>query len=157
MTIAAITNELEERKKRKKSVVLHNIPETGSESDDTKIVASVLGEVAGNKIEFEMSPYTNKPRVYRLGRLNKQRTRSIKAHFKKADVSEMILQNVRNLSKSTLHSSVVIQPDMTPMQRNQIRYLVTEKKRRNQQAILSNEEPDWTISNGFLHRKRPYH
>ncbi len=157
MTIAAIANELEERKKRKKSVVLHNIPETYSEHDDAKVVARVLEEVSGKTVEFEDTPCTKLPRVYRLGPPDKHRTRSIKAHFKSADVSEAILRNSRNLSKSTLYSSVVIQSDMTSMQRNHIRHLVSEKHRRNHEAIVRNEEPDWTVSGGFLHRKHLYH
>ncbi len=50
----------------------------------------------------------------------------------------------------------LIRNHMTPMQRNHIKILVSEKKRRNNLAIANNEDPDWTISAGFLHRRRQF-
>ncbi len=157
-TIAAVTNELEERNKRKRSIVLHNVPESHDPSDDFKTVKQILQEVIGKEVEFE--EMNNKPRIYRLGRRDAQsevKTRSIKVHLKSADDCVEILRNLRKLSQSVQHTCVVIQHDMTPMQRNHIKMLVTEKRRRNNQAIVNNEEPDWTISSGCLHRRRHYH
>ena len=156
MAIAAITNELQERQKRKKSVVLHNIPETNNEDEDFQTVSKILQEVRGEAVQLEEIPYTQKPRVYRLGRPDKYRIRSIKAHLKTEEDCEKVLQKVRKLSSSIQYHSVVIQPDMTPMQRNQMKKLVAEKKRRNIEAIENCQEPDWTITSGYLHRKRQY-
>ncbi len=157
-TIVAVANELEERNKRKRSIVLHNVPEVFNASDDMETVKEILQEVSGKEVEFELM--NNKPRIYRLGRRDapsRNKTRSIKVHLKSADDCDEILQNLRKLSQSAQHACVVIQRDLTPMQRNHIKMLVMEKKRRNNEAIVNNEEPDWTISSGFLHRRRCYH
>ncbi len=157
-TIAAVANELEERNKRKRSIVLHNVPESTDATDDVKAVRQILQEVSGKEIEFEIM--NSKPRIYRLGRydaLSRTKTRSIKVHLKSADDCDEILRNLRKLAQSVQHNCVVIQRDLTPMQRSHIKMLVTEKKRRNNQAIVNNEEPDWTISSGFLIRRRLYH
>ena len=153
-TIVAVANELEERNKRKRSIVLHNVPESHDTSGDMEAVKEILQEVSGKDVEFELM--NNKPRIYRLGRHHgpsKNKTRSIKVHLKSADDCDVILQNLRKLSQSVEHPCVVIQRDLTPMQRKHIKMLVMEKKRRNNQAIMNNEEPDWTISSGFLHRR----
>ncbi len=156
--IAAIANEIEERKKRKRSIVLHNVPENHDSSSDIKAVVQILQEVSGKEVEFDQM--CNKPRIYRLGQYGasgRNKPRSIKVHLRSTEECAEILENTRKLSQSVQHSYVVIQPDLTLMQRNQIRTLVMEKRRRNRQAITNNEEPDWTISSGFLHRRRHYH
>ncbi len=153
-SIVAVANELEERNKRKRSIVIHNVPESHDSSSDMEAVKQILHEVSGKEVEFELM--NNKPRMYRLGRHHdpsNNRTRSIKVHLKSADDCDEILQNLRKISQSVKHPCVVIQRDLTPMQRNHIKMLVMEKKRRNNQAIMNNEEPDWTISSGFLHRR----
>ncbi len=153
-TIAAVANELEERNKRERSIVLHNVPESQDSIGDVEAVKQILQEVTSKEIEFELM--NNKPRIYRLGRhlaLSKNKPRSIKVHLKSADDCDEILRNLRKLSQSAQHPCVVIQRDMTPMQRNHIKLLVMEKKRRNNQAIMNNEEPNWTVSSGFLHRR----
>ena len=153
-TIVAVANELEERNKRKRSIVLHNVPESHDTSGDMHAVKQILQEVSGKEVELELM--NNKPRIYRLGRHHdpsKNKTRSIKVHLKSADDRDVILQNLRKLSQSVNHPCVVIQHDLTPMQRSHTKMLVMEKKRRNNQAVINNEEPDWTISSGFLHRR----
>ncbi len=156
--IAAVANELEERKKRNRSIVLHNVPEKHDKSNDVKAVVQILQKVSGKEVEIDQM--CNTPRIYRLGQYgasSRNKPRSIKVHLKSTEECNEILQNTRKLSQSVQYSSVVIQPDLTPMQHNQIRMLVAERKRRNSEAIANNEDPDWTISSGFLHRRRNYH
>ena len=157
-SMAAVANELEERSKRKKSIVLHNVPETSNPTDDVKAVNNILQEVTGREMEFQQA--LNKPKIYRLGQriaANRNRTRSIKVHFKTVEDCDEVLQNLRKLSKSTKHNTIIIQPDMTPMQRNHLKMLVLEKRKRNTQAVSNHGDPDWTITAGFLHRRGQYH
>ncbi len=155
-TLAAVANEIEERNKRKRSVVLHNVPETYNASQDSKAVASIIQEVTGTAIEFDK--LNDNPRIYRLGQqsTSRGRARSVKVHFKTTEDCDKVLLNVRKLSRSAKHSSIIIQPDMTPMQRKHLRILVSEKRRRNNLAVVNNEDPDWTISAGYLHRRTQY-
>ncbi len=61
-TIVAVANELEERNKRKRGVVLHNVPEMHDSSGDMEAVKQILQEVSGKEVEFELM--NNKSRIY---------------------------------------------------------------------------------------------
>ena len=52
-SLAAVANELEERNKRKNSIVLHNVPETSNPTDDVKAVKNIIQEVTGREVEFQ--------------------------------------------------------------------------------------------------------
>ncbi len=113
--LAAVANELEERNKRKRSIVLHNVPETYNVSQDIKTVENILHEITGKDIEFDK--LNDSPRIYRLGpqsTLNRDRARTIKVHLKTAGDCDKVLLNMRKLSRSAQHSSIIIQPDMIP-------------------------------------------
>ncbi len=51
--VAAITNELCERKKREKSFVIHNLPET-SEEQDVKSALAIMEEIIQKDVEPEL-------------------------------------------------------------------------------------------------------
>ncbi len=51
VTVAEITNELEERNKRSSSLVIHNLPESTNENDDVMHVSNLLREVLENPNE----------------------------------------------------------------------------------------------------------
>ncbi len=102
---------------------------------------------------LECSIYTNKPRIYRLGRKVIGKTRTVKVHVKSNEVRESILSDARRLSSSEKYNMDVIQRDMTRLEQNHLKRLVNEKKRRNIQAQAIGEEPNWTICDGVLCRR----
>ncbi len=154
-SIAEITNEMEERNKRKTSLVVHNLREASSTDEEIATVTNLISEILPDQQEFgfEADPYSKKPRMYRLGMKTPHRQRSLKIHFKSEEYKDQVLANARRLAKSETHQSVVIQKDMTPLQRIHLKRLLHEKKRRNYEARSKQEEPNWTIRGGILCRK----
>ncbi len=91
--------------------------------------------------------------MYRLGKQLPGKSRTIKIHFNCENFCQHILQNTRKLGASRLYNNIVIQADLTPLQRTHLKSLVQEKKERNQYAIQCKEDPDWVIRMGKLCRK----
>ncbi len=153
--IAEITTELEERNKRRKSMVIHNLPEANNQGDEAANVSSLIEEILQDHhtLEFEKEPSTQDPRLYRLGKKSAQRVRTLKVHLKCPETRDRILANAWRLASSTKHKGIVVQKDMTPLERIHLQRLVHEKNRRNYEARSNQQEANWTIRGGILCRK----
>ncbi len=91
--VAAITNELYERKKREKSFVIHNLPES-NEEQDIQSVCEILQEIVQKDVEPDLDRnVSNKPRIYRIGRKMNSKTRTLKIHLQSTRLCEQILLN----------------------------------------------------------------
>ncbi len=77
----------------------------------------------------------------------------MKIHMQSAELCRQILSNSRRLSNSTKYKMVVVQNDLTLLERRHLKQLVLEKRRRNDMAKLQDEEPNWTIRDGILCRR----
>ncbi len=134
--IAAVSNEIHEGKKKEKSFVIHNLPETTNVDEDKGLVKDIIEEIRGTEASntLDYNIFTSKPRVLSLGRKVVGKTRSIKIHVKSAEVCEGILSSARKLSSSEKFSTVVLQRDLTFLQQKQLKRLLMEKKRRNSHA-----------------------
>ncbi len=155
VTVAEVTNELEERNKRRSSLVVHNLPEPTNENDDEIHVSKLLCEVLDNPNEavFPTDVEISGPKLFRFGRRMPHRVRSLKVHLKSTELRDKVLSNCRRLMKSENYSNIVLQKDMTPMERIHLKKLVYEKKRRNFEARQNHEEPNWMIRGGILCRR----
>ncbi len=153
ISTAEVANEIEDRRRREGNLVLHNVPENSDPDSDEDAVTSILVHVLGKEIDIQRDLITNKSRIYRLGRKIPGKNRSIKCHLKSKEMCEQVLSQSRRLSESSTFSQVVLQGDLTPMQRSHIRQLVNEKRKRNTIARKSNQDPDWIIRSGKLCRK----
>ena len=148
--LSEVANEVDERQKRKKSLVIHNIEETDNAAYDKLQVTNVLKEI----IDDENLMKQQQSNIYRLGKRSPVRNRTIKVHFKSEEVCSNILQNTRKLRETNQYKHIVIQPDLTPVQRQRLKLLVEEKKQRNWSAAQCKEEPDRIIRRGKLCRRR---
>ncbi len=115
------------------------------------IVEEIMETKVSNPIDHDV--LTNKPRIQRLGRKTKGKTRTIKIHVRSAEVCESILTSAKKLASSEKYGTVVVQRDLTFLEQKQVKRLVAEKKRRNSHAQLIGEEPNWGIRDGILYRK----
>ena len=149
-----VSNELSDRQRRSKNVVLHNVPDNDDPVNDAEIVATIFEKILGKAPEMQKDLLTNKARMYRLGRKVPGKNRTIKCHLTSQEECEQLLVQSRLLRDSKDHNNIVIQADLTPMQRSHIKQLVIEKKRLNDFARVNNEDADWIIRNGKLSRKR---
>ncbi len=148
--VAEISNEIEERRKRQKSMVIHNLPETGSRSDDFDVVTDIIQYVSEEEREEVKARVVQ---VYRMGHRHPNRGRTIKVHFNSDDFSEYLLGKSRRLISNVEYKGAVLQKDLTPLERLHLRKLVREKKMRNNQATFNGEEADWIIRGRLLCRK----
>ncbi len=156
MCTVEVANELDDRQRRKGNLVLHNVPESSDQNCDEDSVNSILMHVVGKEVDVQRDPRTNRPRIYRLGKRTPGKNRSIKCHLNSKEVCEQVLSQSRKLSESNRFCQVVLQEDLTPMQRSHIKQLVNEKKKRNCLACKNNQDPDWIIRGGKLCRKNDY-
>ncbi len=155
-SLTTVTNELCDRKNRETNFVIHNLPETTSEDRDAESVNEIMEEIMQRNCTqgLEKDVLTNRPRIYRMGtRQVEGRSRTIKVHLTSATLREGIISNSRRLSSSEKYNTIVVQRDMTALERKCMKELVIEKKKRNDVARAMKQEPDWTIRNGILLRK----
>ena len=152
--IAELANELEERQKRMKGLVIHNVPENRTEEEDFDTVAEIVNTVTGKALDSIKASIT---KIYRMGRENQNKGRSIKVHFTTTDMSAHILENARKLSRADKYKTVVVQKDLTPLERLNLKKLLTEKRIRNLNATRVGEEADWIIRAGILCRKQDFY
>ncbi len=145
-----VANEVDDRQKRRKALVIHNIEETDNEAEDKLQVTNILKEI----IDDESLVIQQQTNSYRLGRRSPLQNRTVKVHFKSEEFCKNVLQHTRKLGNSECYKRIVLQPDLTPTQRQHLKMLVEEKKRRNCFALQSNEEPDWIIRREKLCRRR---
>ncbi len=154
-SLVEVANEIQERNKRARSLVIHNLPEAINGEEEMKNVSSLLQEILPNceRIEFECDQFSQKPKVYRLGQPSSNRVRSLKVHLKHAEIKEDIICNTRRLASSENYRTVVVQKDLSPLERIHLKNLVYEKNRRNHAARARQQEANWMIRGGILCRK----
>ncbi len=145
-----VANEVDDRQKRRKTLVIHNIEENDNDVDDYRQVTNILNEIIDSDHPLEQQDL----KIYRLGRRTSGKKRTVKVHLKSEDLCRNVLQQTIKLRTSNQFKHVVLQPDLTPIQRHRLKVLVEEKKQRNCYAVQCNEEPDWIIRRGKICRRR---
>ncbi len=156
--LAEITCEIEERHKRNRILVIHNLPECSKKDDEVANVSKLIEEILQDEhtCEYEVDEISKQPKMYRLGNKSAHKVRSLKVHLKSSEMRDTILDNARKLATSSSYQQVVIQKDMTPLEREHIKRLVYEKKRRNLEAKSKEGQEErrrrrtWTIPGGIM-------
>ncbi len=117
-SVAEVTNELQERNKRARSLVIHNLPEADNHEQEINNVSNLLHEILPDcqGTEYEHELFSQKPKVYRLGHKINNRVRSLKVHLKSAEIKDEIIAHARRLAAYENYRTVVIQKDMTPLE-----------------------------------------
>ena len=113
--MSEVANEVDERQKRRKALVIHNIEENDDDAEDNEEVANILNRSIDNENLVQQQRWKS----YRLGRRTPNRNRTVKVHFQSEDFCKNVLQYARKLSDSNQYKHIVFQPDLTPMQRQQ--------------------------------------
>ncbi len=91
LSMEEVANELADRQQRSKNLVIHNVPETNDHNTDVEVAKSIITEVTGRDVEIQRNTVTGQPRMYRLGRKNPSKVRSIKIHLNSKELREDIL------------------------------------------------------------------
>ena len=129
-------------------------PDSNNSDKDAELVVGIFKDILDEVPPIQQDLKTKKARLHRLGRYIPGRNRTIKCYLNSQEDCEQLLMQSRLLQDSRNYSNIIVQADLTPMQRFHIKQLVLEKRRRNSCARENNEEADWVIRNGKLCRKR---
>ncbi len=159
-SVQEAVDEVKEQERRKSNVVLFNVPESSSadldarRKYDVEVVEELMKEGILKTAEIKSDGRGIKM-VTRLGKREENKVRPLKVTFTSPEGQRLILGNARNLmnAKNEMYRKVVVKPDLTQMQREMEKKLVTEKKRRNQEAAQNQETADWVIYRGRLTRR----
>lgn len=127
-TIEPTIKELGEREKRASNIIVFGFPETNGcslderNTEERKEVAALLNSV-DDRIQAD------EVRIYRLGKPQDGKVRPIKVVFKDRETAVQVLKQKKKLDSSR---GIYIKSDLTVIQRNYLRNLVSELRRRTE-------------------------
>lgn len=153
-TASAIISEMEERKRRANSIVLFNVPESTSDSPETRKkhdiseVRNLCQELSEEAPEIES--------IFRFGQKNDKRPKSLRVRFKTKGGAANLFSHWTEvpLAERKKKSKVVMVQDQTPTQREEIKQLRMERDKL--QKILEEEgitDQKWIITRANKLRK----
>ncbi len=150
-TLTEAMKEMEDRKRRKNNIVIHNIEESSAPEAETRKAhdEQLIKQIFKEHLKIDVKPkLDNKQQamIRRLGKKEDGKSRSLKVTLPDDDVPK-VLRNAKNLSSASDATirKIVIKPDLTPMQRTEELKLVKEKNEKNKEALTKNEPADWII------------
>ena len=134
-----ICRESEERRKRRKYVVLSGIPEhsSGNIAERNERDTALVGELACELGLVGFAP----EQVTRIGRLTSTRPRLLRVKCRSVDAKFSLLRQSKKLRDSTRFREVFINPDLTKAQRADnasLRSELKERKKKGEKVIICN-------------------
>ena len=133
-------SEIKERESRKKNLVFFNIhesEETEAENrikDDKREIETIFQAI---EVDAEIS------NIFRIGKKG-ENSRPIKIKVRDEEDVDKILKAAKKLNGSDIY----ISKDMTPLERQEHRKLVQEKKRKKEESEEKGEKAKWIIRGG---------
>uniref|UniRef100_A0A6P7GB43 Uncharacterized protein LOC114340024 n=1 Tax=Diabrotica virgifera virgifera TaxID=50390 RepID=A0A6P7GB43_DIAVI len=115
-----VVNELHEREKRSKNILIFNLPELSNTSEDASQVKSILSKA-------HASINTNEVKILRFGNVNKNGHRPIKVIFSSASDALHVIKNKQTVSRE---KKIYFILDQTPNQRKLLDSLRSELSER---------------------------
>ena len=125
---SSVIEEVEDRQRRQKNVIISGIPEqkTGDADErkkaDAEIVEELMQELSVNKDDIA--------RIHRIGKPGIGTGRLLKATFRDHETRQEMLRKARQLRNIPAHRKTFINPDLTLNQRNERKVLNEELKKR---------------------------
>ena len=125
-----LLNEMEERHRRRKYLIVSGLPEsrTGSIEDRRLKDRELIGAIASVTGMDEFEPRD----IHRIGRLDGQRPRLLRLKCKDLDTKLAFLRAAKSLRNSSDFRKVYINPDLTRVQREKGKALRAELKARRE-------------------------
>ena len=119
-----VADELSERNKRKCNVMVHNLPEPSTATNETDI--KCFADICRGELGFEVDI----TKSIRLGQKQNSKPRSLLFKLSSKALRNKLLSYAPKLRFSSTWYQLYIQPDMTPTEREAYRKLQEEIKRR---------------------------
>jgi len=131
-----ILEELADRERRRSNLIVYNLAESESQSDE-----SILLELCSSVFNLNVAL----TKTIRLGRRNDSKPRPVLACFADVNIRNAILSFSGKMRKYDKYKATYIVPDRTVLERQKHHKLVEELKRRR-----SNGEQNLVIRNGSI-------
>ena len=136
-TTLNILDELADRERRSKNLIVYNLIEPSDSKADTPKIKELLNTVFGHDV--------NLSRISRLGRRNESKPRPLLISFDDVVVKGTLLSQSGKLRNFDQYKNVYLAPDRTKMEQEKHQKLVNELKHRR-----SNGEQNLAIRNGVI-------
>lgn len=120
-----IANEVYERQRRSKNIMIFNLPEVASNSrdSDSSIVSEIFKDITSDEIQIN--------NVMRIGKKNRNGARALKIVLEDAQDALFL---VRNKSKVNKERKIYLAADQTPMQLSKLKSLKEELATRSERG-----------------------
>ena len=142
--------EMTQREERRQNLVLFNVPESDSvESEDRKMHDSVFLK----DIQSAMGTNAKLSNVIRIGVYNDQ-NRPLRVKTSSPQDHRDMLSSAKKLQESDDFKEVYISRDMTPLERDQWKALVRERKEKQANSEKEGEQVRWIIRNNRVIKGR---
>ena len=140
-------DEVIERDKMKRNLVLFNVPESVREDPQARMEEdySVIQDLCNHALQLHVE-FT---KVVRLGKLD-ERARPLRASCESEKQVFDILKASRKLKENQTYSNIIIKRDQTPLERKQVKELLQERDRRSREASQRGEEANWSLRGGKI-------
>lgn len=138
-----VADEIADRDRRKRNVIVYNLPEEPNRAADKAKFIEVCKAVSSNGISIE--------KLFRLGRKAQNRHRPLLVRFDSENDRQSILSAAPRLRLSDEFKQVYIVNDKTKVERERHKQVIIELKRRR-----SNGETNIFVRNGNIVSGRPH-
>ena len=128
-------NEMEDRLRRRKSLVISGLPEQvkGTVDERHKADSNGVKALIQNLCMGTTDAENSITRIHRIGRQEKEKHRLVRVVLDEDD-AKAILRKAKDLRDSSKYDKIFINPDLTPFQREISKKLRDELKRRRIQG-----------------------
>lgn len=152
---SSVISELEDRERRKNSLVFFHVPESLSSEKEDRISHDLeeINKLCQTMMDVDLPEVQS---AFRTGPKNDQRPRTLKVKFKEEGTADRLLTDWKQipLQQRKRKSKIVIVADQTPDQRKERKRLETERERLQKELEeAGTPETKWIITKGNKLRK----
>lgn len=139
--------EGEERERRRKNIIIHNLPERADDPPVPNADVILLVEIFKNLLNLDV----NIVRSFRIGKKQSgteqgaPRSRPVCVVMSNPDEVQLVFRNKDSLLRHEVSKNWSVRSDQTPIQREERATLVKEREAKNAAALQAGEPQDWTI------------
>ena len=111
-----------DRQRRQNNIIVYNLTEDVGKSKEKEVVAKLLKELTGRKIEKEISE------MFRIGKKGESpKPRPLLIKFESLETKNMVLDNSRRLKDSESFNKVILNLDLSKEDREDCKKLLADK------------------------------
>ena len=155
-TVRNSVNEMEERDRRKRNVLVFGLKEVNDSTEDRTTTDKTNFE----KLCRAINVLAEATSTYRIGRKDNNKTRPLKVTLESEDTRNQILSQAKELRNLEAYEEIFLKRDMTPMERDEDKKLRQERDKKNDEDQKKGVTTTiWVIRRGKVVnvRRKPSH